>query len=146
MEKIIEQMKTLLASSFSFYLKIHNFHWNVEGSNFHSYHAYFGELYTEIWGSIDLIAEQIRALDAYCPGSLSRFSELSVIKDQINIPLPNLMFKELLIDNEKLIVLMETIDASLGNTNKGLGNFLQARIEIHKKHSWMLKAMSKQNG
>jgi starvation-inducible DNA-binding protein len=79
-------LKQLLASNFAYYLKAHYFHWNVEGSDFVQYHTYFGDLYGELWGAVDTIAEHIRILGVYAPGSLSRFSQLSVIDDQINIP------------------------------------------------------------
>ena len=72
MEELINKMKVVLASSFAFYLKAHNFHWNVEGVNFPQYHEFFGNLYEEVHSAIDKIAEEIRALDAYAPGSLKR--------------------------------------------------------------------------
>ena len=77
MDELIEQMKVTLASTFSFYLKAHNFHWNVEGANFPQFHSFFEGIYTDAWGAVDVIAEHLRTLDAYAPGSLSRFGELS---------------------------------------------------------------------
>jgi starvation-inducible DNA-binding protein len=47
MNELQEQLKIVLASTFSLYLKAHNFHWNVEGPNFVQYHGYFGEFYGE---------------------------------------------------------------------------------------------------
>jgi starvation-inducible DNA-binding protein len=133
-----------LASTFSFYLKAHNFHWNVEGPNFNDYHAFFGGLYAELWAAVDVFAEQIRALDAYSPGSLKRFSELSVIQDQINVPSSRAMLIELSSDNQKMIAELEKAFRLAEKNNKlGLSNFLQDRIDIHNKHGWMLKATSK---
>ena len=45
MDQLIEQMKVTLASTFTFYLKAHAFHWNVEGSNFPQYHEFFGDIW-----------------------------------------------------------------------------------------------------
>lgn len=144
MDKLVEDMKVALASTFAMYLKAHNFHWNVEGPHFAEYHSFFGELYGELWGAVDGIAEQIRALDAYAPGSLGRFAELSVVKDQVNIPAPNLMFKELVVDNAKIIILLESINEQAGNLRKsGLSNFIEDRIDKHSKHGWMLRSISK---
>ena len=78
METLIEMMRKVLADTFAMYLKAHNYHWNVEGSNFPQYHDFFGNLYQELHGAVDPIAEEIRALDAYVPGSLSRFLELTL--------------------------------------------------------------------
>jgi starvation-inducible DNA-binding protein len=78
METLIEIMRKVLADAYAFQLKANNYHWNVEGPNFVQYHDFLGELYNEVFAATDMIAEQIRALDAYAPGSFTRFLELTV--------------------------------------------------------------------
>jgi len=144
MEELVQQMKVSLASTFSMYLKTHNFHWNVEGPDFSQYHAFFDGLYNELWVAVDTIAEHIRALDSYAPGSLGRFSQLSVVEDQVNIPSARSMFAELIADNDKIIAELTKAYQLADKSNEvGLSNFLQDRIDIHKKHGWMLKATGK---
>jgi starvation-inducible DNA-binding protein len=144
MDELIKEMKVALASVFSFYLKTHYFHWNVEGPNFPQYHAFFGDLYEEVYGSVDIFAEQIRALGSYSPGSLGRFKELSVVEDEINIPNSAAMVRELLLDNQRIIDLLEKINTMANEQNKsGLSNFIEDRIDKHSKHGWMLRAISK---
>jgi len=53
---LADNLKTLLATSFSLYLKSANFHWNVEGPSFPQYHEFFGDFYADIYESIDPIA------------------------------------------------------------------------------------------
>jgi starvation-inducible DNA-binding protein len=144
MEQLIEKMKIYHASNFSLYLKAHFFHWNVEGPNFPQYHEFFGDLYAEIWAATDDIAEHIRALQAYAPGSLIRFSSLSIIPDQID-PVPAMeMFDLLMADNSKLMWMIGDLDKMAVDAGEiGLSNFLQARHEIHRKHQWMLRSTSK---
>jgi starvation-inducible DNA-binding protein len=144
MDQLVQQMKVVLASSFAFYLKAHNFHWNIEGPNFPQYHSFLDGLYNEVWKAVDAIAEHIRALDAYAPGSLGRFSQLSVVDDQINIPNARAMFSELESDNQKVISELTKAYVLAEKENKpGLSNFMQDRIDIHSKHGWMLKATGK---
>lgn len=144
MSDLVQQMKVVLASTFAMYLKSHNFHWNVEGSNFQEYHTFFGDLYAELWGAVDGIAEGIRTLDAYAPGSLGRFAQLSVVDDQINIPSPKAMISELSSDNTKLLAELAKAYRMAEDANKlGVSNFLQDRLTAHDKHGWMLRAMSK---
>lgn len=144
MEELINKMKVVLASTFAFYLKAQNYHWNVEGVNFPQYHDFFGKLYEEVHGSIDVIAEQIRILDAYAPGSLKRFQELSTIMDETSVPSAVIMCQRLQKDNETLLLDLEQAYNEAERTKQlGLSNFLQDRIEIHKKHGWMLKAVQK---
>lgn len=144
MEELINKMKVVLASTFAFYLKAQNYHWNIEGVNFPQYHDFFGKLYEEVHGAVDAIAEQIRILDAYAPGSLKRFQELSTIMDETSVPSAVIMCQRLQKDNETLLLDLEQAYNEAERTKQlGLSNFLQDRIEIHKKHGWMLKAVQK---
>lgn len=144
MEELVEKMKVVLATTFSLYLKAHNFHWNVEGPSFIMYHDLFGKVYEEAFGAVDAIAEEIRTLDAYAPGSLARYSQLSAISDEINVPTAMQMVSKLYDDNKKCIeVLTEAFTIAEREKILGLANFLQDRIDIHSKHSWMLKASLK---
>lgn len=144
MEDFIEQMKVCQASVFAFYLKAHNFHWNVEGPNFAQYHEFFGDLYQDAWESVDAIAEHARTLDAYVPGSLGRFRELSVISDENAIPDAHAMFSKIGDDNKKVIDELKKAQSQAEKLGYvGIGNFLQDRIDIHEKHGWMIRATLK---
>jgi len=144
MDEFIEQMKTVLANTFAFYLKAHNFHWNVEGPNFKEYHGFFDDLYNETWGAVDAIAEHIRTLDAYVPGSLGRFRELSQIQDEVNVPDAHGMFTKLEDDNKKIITSLKIAQKTAEQVGSvGIANFLQDRIDIHEKHGWMMRATIK---
>ncbi len=137
-----QALKVALANSFAFYLKAHNFHWNVEGPDFVQYHDFLGKLYAEVWAAVDAIAEHIRTLDMYAPGSFKRFSELSTVADQLMVPRAELMFEELLSDNQKVIDSLEAA-YNLAGDHLGLQNFLQDRIDIHEKHGWQIRAIGR---
>jgi len=144
MDELIEQMKVALASTFAFYLKAHNFHWNVEGANFPQYHSFFEGIYTDAWGAVDGIAEHLRTLNSYAPGSFARYTDLSIVKDEVNIPPAMSMVTKLLADNESIIEQLTKTQALAEKNNKmGLANYLQDRIDIHEKHGWMLRSTSK---
>lgn len=141
---LADDMKVALATTFSFYLKAHNFHWNVEGPNFSDYHAFLNGLYDETWLAVDAIAEHIRTLDSYAPGSYTRFKDLSVIEDEVNVPTAMNMLKKLENDNQKLIEVLTKAQKSAESAGKvGISNFFQDRIDIHEKHGWMLRSFSK---
>jgi len=144
MNELIQQMKVTLASTFAMYLKSQYFHWNVEGSHFNDYHKMLGDLYEELWGAVDTIAEQIRALDSYAPGSLGRYSQLSKIDDQINVPNAKSMINELLSDNQILMAeLNKAFQLASKVGNEGLADFIAGRLDVHAKHGWFLRAMTK---
>jgi starvation-inducible DNA-binding protein len=141
---LADNLKTLLATSFSLYLKSANFHWNVEGPSFPQYHEFFGDFYADIYGSIDPIAEYIRALDTYTPASLTRFTELTLIEDQIGqLPVME-QFSELLADSMTLLdFLNETFKVASAENQQGIANFIAERIDAMQKHNWMIRSILK---
>jgi starvation-inducible DNA-binding protein len=144
MDELIQEMKVTLASTFAFYLKTHGFHWNVEGPNFPQYHEFLGNLYEEVFGAVDPIAEHLRTLGAYAPASFLRYKELSIVKDEINIPAAASMFNKLTVDNSDIIQqLTKAQELAEQNKKMGLANFLQDRIDAHEKHGWMLRSITK---
>jgi starvation-inducible DNA-binding protein len=144
MEQLVEKMKVVLSSAFALYLKAHYFHWNVEGPNFPQYHEFFGNFYEEVFGSIDGIAEELRSLGAYSPGSFKRFSELSVVEDEVNVPDALRMARILQMDNMLVIEeLKKARDLAEQSDAYGLVNFLEDRLDKHFKHNWMLTSIIK---
>ena len=147
MEKLIAIMKVVLGTMFALYLKVHAAHWNVEGAHFSEYHRFFAELYTDIWQSIDDIAEQVRQLDAYAPGSLERLVELSRIKSNNDILAPNDLIIMMMKDTEIAIAtLTEALHLAEQADKQGLINFLAGRIQAHSKQRWQLRATAKRLG
>jgi len=144
MERLVKLMRIAFASEYSFYLKAHNYHWNVEGPLFQQFHELFGNIYEEVYGSIDDFAENIRKLDAYTPGSFDRFNMLSRIDDENGVPSPEEMVKNLLEDSDKMAIILKTaFDASEAAGEHGLSDFLAGRQDAHRKHSWMLRSTLK---
>ena len=144
MKDVVETLKVALADTFAFYLKAHNYHWNIEGPDFAQYHGFLDGLYNEVWAASDAIAEHIRVLDAYAPGSFTRFKELSTIEDELKIPTGLNMLAKLEADNKKVIAsLTAAYEAANAANQIGLSNFLQDRVDIHTKHGWMLRSFSK---
>jgi starvation-inducible DNA-binding protein len=144
MEELSVTLKKAFADTFAFYLKAHYFHWNVEGPDFYQYHEFFGELSSEVYGAVDPFAEEIRAINAYAPGSFKRFAELTTIVDEDTVPSALAMAEKLFADNNivlnSLQVARDTAD-KLGQN--GLVNFLEDRLDNHKKHAWFLRSSIK---
>lgn len=141
---LVDLLKKALADTFAFYLKAQNYHWNIEGPNFPQYHSFLGDLYGEVYGAVDTLAELIRTLDAYSPGSLARFKELTSIEESDVIPDPKTMMLNLMNDNIKVrLALTMAYKTAEESGEIGVANYLQDRIQAHEKHGWMLKAINK---
>jgi len=139
-----DSLKTLLASTQSFAIKSQNFHWNIEGSDFPQYHEFFDTLYGDVSGTIDRIAEYVRILGAYTPGSLTRYAELSVIQDQTKIPRAELMFSESLQDCETMIQLVvEMFDQATAERQQGIANYMAELQDLYAKKAWFIRSILK---
>ena len=139
-----DNLKVLLASTQSFAIKSQNFHWNVEGSNFPQYHAFFDTLYNDVNETIDPIAEYVRVLGAYTPGSLTRYAELSMIQDQIKIPRAQLMFTESLQDCETMCELVVAMfDEATNERQQGIANYMAELQDLYGKKAWFIRSTLK---
>jgi starvation-inducible DNA-binding protein len=144
METLIEQLKVILGTNFALYLKSHNYHWNIEGNNFPQYHSFLDGFYNDVWAQTDDIAEKIRQLDAYVPGSMIRFLELSVVDEATTVPDALTMMINLKNDNDRyMIQLRAGIVVAEGSDEPAIGNFLQDLLAAHQKKAWMLRSIVK---
>ena len=144
MEQLIQQLKVILATNFCFYLKTHNYHWNIEGKDFPQFHSFLDGLYNDIWAQTDDIAEHLRRLDSYAPGSLARFQDLSDIQDATTIPMALSMMAELKNDNDRYIYHLRAGIVAADQANEpAVSNFLQDLLGKHQKHAWMLRSIIK---
>jgi starvation-inducible DNA-binding protein len=144
MEQLIEQLKVILGTNFGLYLKAHNYHWNVEGNDFPQYHGFLDTFYTEVFAQNDPIAEHIRYLNAYAPGSFSRFLELSVVEEATTVPDALTMMTTLKMDNDRYIMQLRAGIVLADEAGEpAVGNFLQDLLGAHQKKSWMLRSITK---
>ena len=141
-EQIVQGLSQLLADTYSIYLKTHNFHWNVSGPMFVTLHTLFEQQYTELALAIDIIAERIRALGAFAPGSFKAFQDLTSIPDMEDIPDALTMIALLVEDNETIIKTARSIiplaDKAYDTPTADLAT---ARILVHEKTAWMLTSL-----
>lgn len=141
---LADNLKVLLASTQSFAIKSQNFHWNIEGSDFPQYHAFFDTLYGDVSGTIDRIAEYVRILGHYTPGSLSRYAELTIIKDQTKIPRAELMFVETLQDCELMIqAVAGMFDEATQERQQGIANYMAELQDLYAKKAWFIRSILK---
>src|ERR1700733_8384085 len=79
--EIAEALNGLAADSFALYTKTKNFHWHVSGPHFRDYHLLFDDQASEIFATIDDLAERVRKLGARTIHSIAEIAKLQTIKD-----------------------------------------------------------------
>jgi starvation-inducible DNA-binding protein len=148
MNELTTAIKVLLANATVMYYKAHQFHWNVEGIEFTQYHEFFGDLYTEVYGSIDPTAEWLRKLDDYAPVSLDELFKYKTLKEETTrVELLKDIFVCLIAANEEVLASLNKV-FTIANSEKqqGVCNFIADRIDTHQKHAWFLRASAKKIG
>ena len=144
MNELIVQLRKVLATNFSIYLKTHMFHWNVEGPNFNDYHAFWAGVYSDLFDQSDVLAEYIRQAGAYAPGSLTVYSQISDVSDEEGFPSAMAMFQQFQLDNQKMIDLYEQLyHVAEENHEHQISNYAADRLGAHKKHAWMARSILK---
>ena len=145
MEQLLAALRITLANSFELYFKAHGHHWNVEGMEFSQLHEFFGDLYQEVFNSIDSLAEEIRKLDATVPYGVVAFSKFKTVEDS-EIYGKNVrgMLEDLQTTNQSVLESLNTSFKLAEEQNlQGLMDFLAGRISEHEKHAWMIRASLK---
>ncbi|MDF4222252.1 MULTISPECIES: DNA starvation/stationary phase protection protein [Maribacter] len=141
--KVAEHLSTILADEYVLYTKTLRAHWNLEGIDFHTKHVFFEEHYNAIKEYIDGVAERIRKIGHYAPGTLKQFLQLTHLSEEIkgDNSSSNYM-KVLLADHDTIIVEMRkiipTIEEDFGDV--GTADFLTGLLQEHEEMAWMLRA------
>jgi starvation-inducible DNA-binding protein len=141
--KVADGLSKLLADSTVLYMKTHGFHWNVEGAMFTGLHGMFLNQYTEMWQSLDGIAERIRTLGSIAPASLKKLSELSTIPEfnGKNLSAKD-MIHQLLLGNEALAKSARSVRLIAQSASDDVTvDLATKRMDVHEKNAWMLRSI-----
>ncbi|MFM7795573.1 MAG: Dps family protein [Candidatus Nitrosotenuis sp.] len=134
----------LLANTNTLYLKTHNYHWNVRGPMFQTLHVLFETQYNELWLAGDLIAERIRALGEFAPGSYSIYSKLTSIstEDDDRFLSSDTMLKNLVYGHEAIVKIAREIMPTAVQAGDDVSvDLLTQRMEVSEKAAWMLRSL-----
>lgn len=140
---VAEELKRLLADTYTLYLKTQNYHWNVTGAMFSALHTLFEEQYGELAAANDEIAERIRALGHFAPGSYREFADLASIAeaDSGTPPDAQTMLATLLRDHETLAATSRrVIDAADEAGDDVSADLATVRMQVHQKAAWMVRS------
>lgn len=139
---VAQELSKLLADSYTLYLMTHNFHWNVTGPMFNALHQMFMDQYTETWNALDEIAERIRALGHYAPGTYAEYGKLSTIAEPQGVPSAMEMIEMLVKGNEAVAKTARAAFAKADAANdQPTADILTQRLDVHEKNAWMLRSM-----
>ena len=141
-QQIADGLSKLLADTYTLYLKTHYFHWNVTGPMFNTLHLMFETQYTELALAVDLVAERIRSLGVYAPGTDAQFSKLTSIDETVDVPKANDMIRELVAGHEAVCRTARSVfPAAEKASDEATSDLLTQRLQLHEKTAWMLRSL-----
>lgn len=123
------------------YVKLHNYHWYVKGSNFFTLHIKFEELYNEVSEQMDAIAERMLTLKWNPAASLKEYLEMATIQEAAGKEEPQAMVQHVL---EDLATLTEAYNEGIALADKAedraTSDLLTGYVGSLEKKMWMLRA------
>ena len=141
-KKIAEGLGRLLADTYTLYLKTHSFHWNVTGPMFNTLHLMFMDQYTELSTAVDLVAERIRSLGHFAPGSYAQYGKLTSIPEETGTPKAEDMIRQLVAGHEAVArSAREVFPAAEKANDEATADLLTQRLQVHEKTAWMLRSL-----
>ena len=140
-------LTTLVCDTANFYVQAHAAHWNVEARNFAELHAFFGELYADIHGALDPLAEFLRTHAVEAPCSLADMADGSSLAglDAPETPTGGYWGDDLIkhlgsVNRAYMQSLKAVYEAARGGGDIGLENFCQDRMAKHRTWMWQLRS------
>lgn len=141
-EKIANHLNQVLADTYALFLKTQNYHWNVRGVEFKTIHELTEEKYTEMFKSIDVIAERIRSLGHNAPGTFEEYQSMSGILPALYDVSSMHMCKDLCEDHETLAQnLRSAMSTASKYKDEATIDMLTANLRFHEKSAWMWRSM-----
>jgi starvation-inducible DNA-binding protein len=143
MQANTDSLSRILGRTFRLYVQTHGYHWNVEGPEFRQLHGLFEEQYQDLWNALDPIAERIRSLGAYAPGSIAELMKLAG-GEAAPAQSAASMVDGLIEAHDALAAdLREAIATAQDAGDEPSVGMLTDRLQWHEQQLWMMKASRK---
>lgn len=143
-QKLIQFLNQLLSNYFVMYVKLHRYHWYVQGEQFFQLHQQFEDMYKAFGQDLDMIAERILMIDGQPLATMIKYIKETTLTEASADNLNSEMIDQLIADYEQMIeeVQEEGINYAHDVADEPTLDMLisvQSKLE---KYVWMLKAYS----
>lgn len=123
------------------YVKLHNYHWYVNGPHFFGLHEKLEELYNEISIHLDELAERLLAIEEKPAATIKEFMEYATLKEATGEESTEEMIGTI-INDFKMVAeeLVDGISIAEEAGDQATGDMLVSIQQSVQKHAWMLRA------
>ena len=142
--RVANALNKALSNSYALMQIAHLYHWNVVGPQFISFHTFFEEQYTELFTAVDDLAERLRALELMAPASLAelrgnaKVGDVSATGKALDMIAGYKQANDIVIEG-----LRELSEAASETGDTETEDMAIARLQVHTKTAWMLRAILK---
>lgn len=141
MDQVVKILNEQLSDWNLLFVKLHNYHWNVKGSDFFTLHEKFEVLYNEAAVHIDEIAERMLALGAAPAGSFKEYLALSTLEEATGKENSREMVEQIVVDFKVLVASAKNgIDAAAEAEDDTTIDLLTQIHVALEKHVWLFTA------
>ena len=142
LQAVAEELNKLLADEVVLYVKTRNYHWNIEGANFHEMHLFYEGQFNQLDAIMDEVAERIRSIGHYTEARLVDYLKLTNLIEPPYTNFQNDQLKNLLASHETIINNLRRLITLFADKHKDLGSsdFATQLIGKHEKMAWMVRA------
>ncbi|RAX57349.1 DNA starvation/stationary phase protection protein [Helicobacter monodelphidis] len=142
MSSIISLLKGLEADAIVLHMKLHNYHWNVKGMDFHPVHAATEEMYENFATLFDDLAERILQLSDKPITTLKEALEKASVKEESGVSFTSKQIVESILKDYELLYkkFKELSKAAADNDDSVTAALADDKLAALEKSIWMFKA------
>lgn len=137
---ILDRLNTFISDLQVLYVKTLRCHWNMEDPRFFFLHKLLDDQYHQLAEDIDSVAERMRAVGGFAPGSLREFIKHARLKEMDSNPSADAMLKELAESYEQLILLIRKDISAIEKKDLGTADLLIKIVGEFEKQAWILRS------
>lgn len=141
-QKLINFLNQLLSNQFVMYVKLHRYHWFVQGRHFFQLHALFEEMYSKFAEDLDEVAERILMIDGKPLATMSKYLKEATLVEANADDKEDEILDQLHEDYKQLIAEIKEDGFKLADerNDEPTKDLLITLLGSYEKYVWMLSA------
>ena len=141
-QKLINFLNQELSNFNVMYVKLHRYHWYVQGHHFYGLHVLFEKLYDEMAEDLDEIAERVLAIGGKPLATMQKYLSETTLKEAQADDKETEILKQLHEDYGQIIKEIKEMGISLAEEvhDEGTIDMLVGFMKKYEKHCWMFRA------
>lgn len=141
--ELVDRLNAYISDIGVFYIKLHNLHWNLKGSQFKAVHEYFETLYDSFADVLDEVAELLR-MKGYIPAaSMKEYLAMATIEELDGSIVDVKTALEIVHDDMKSLKAKAKEIHELADSEGEFAtvNMMEDNISNYSKNIWFLRSM-----